>query len=83
LKALKAINPDILVEGEIGDIGTGSEIHEAAPDLSRGLTTPEEARQYVDSTGVDTLAPAVGNRDDGHSQNGNHSKINPESMENF
>ena len=58
---LKAINPDILVEGEIGDIGTGSEIHDVAPDLSRGLTTPEQAKQYVEATGVDILAPAVGN----------------------
>jgi len=59
--ALKAINPAILVEGEIGDIGTGSEIHESAPDLSKGLTTPEDARRYVEATGVDILAPAVGN----------------------
>lgn len=59
--ALKAINPDILVEGEIGEIGTGSEIHEKAPDLAKGLTTAEEARQYAASTGIDILAPAVGN----------------------
>ena len=58
---LKQINPGILIEGEIGDIGTGSEIHDAAPDLSKGLTTPEQAKQYVDATGVDILAPAVGN----------------------
>lgn len=62
VEALKAINPSILVEGEIGDIGTGSEIHTEAPDLSKTLTTPEEARQFVESTGVDILAPAVGNR---------------------
>jgi fructose-bisphosphate aldolase, class II len=61
VEALKAINPAIMVEGEIGDIGTGSEIHEKAPDLSRGLTSPEEAKQYVESTGIDILAPAVGN----------------------
>ena len=61
VEALKAINPAILVEGEIGEIGTGSEIHEKAPDVSRSLTTPEEAKQYVESTGVDILAPAVGN----------------------
>ena len=61
VEALKTINPTILIEGEIGDIGTGSEIHEQAPDLSKGLTTPEEARQFVESTGVDILAPAVGN----------------------
>src|SRR5215470_925503 len=61
VEALKTINPDILIEGEIGDIGTGSEIHDAAPDLSRGLTSPEEAKRYVESTRVDVLAPAVGN----------------------
>ncbi len=59
--ALKAINPAILVEGEIGNIGTGSEIHQFAPDLSKYLTTPAEAKQFVEFTGVDVLAPAVGN----------------------
>ncbi len=61
VEALKAINPAMLVEGEIGDIGTGSEIHESSPDLSKGLSTSEEAKQFVESTGVDILAPAVGN----------------------
>jgi len=61
VEALKSINPAILVEGEIGDIGTGSEIHESAPERSMVLSTPEEAKQYVESTGVDILAPAVGN----------------------
>ena len=61
VEELKAINPSMLVEGEIGDIGTGSEIHETSPDLSKGLSTPEEARQFVQGTGVDILAPAVGN----------------------
>jgi fructose-bisphosphate aldolase, class II len=59
--ALKSINPTILVEGEIGNIGTGSEIHESVPDYSKYLTTPEQAKQFVESTGVDILAPAVGN----------------------
>jgi len=61
VEALKTINPSMLVEGEIGDIGTGSEIHDQAPDLSKGLSTPEQAQQFVESTGVDVLAPAVGN----------------------
>jgi ketose-bisphosphate aldolase len=61
VEALKAINPSMLVEGEIGDIGSGSEIHETAPDLSKGFSTPEQAKQFVESTGVDILAPAVGN----------------------
>ena len=61
VEALKGLRPDIMVEGEIGDIGSGSEIHETAPDLKRGLTTPAEAKQFVQETCVDTLAPAVGN----------------------
>src|SRR5215467_12753765 len=61
VEALKAINPVILVEGELGDIGTGSQIQDKAPDLLKGLTNPEEAKQFVDSTGIDILAPAVGN----------------------
>jgi len=61
VETLKSINPDILVEGEIGNIGTGSEIHDSVPDSSKVLTTPEQAKQFVESTGVDILAPAVGN----------------------
>jgi len=60
LEAIKAIEPSILVEGEVGDIGTGSQIHEDTPDLNKGLTTVEEAKQFVEATGVDILAPAVG-----------------------
>jgi ketose-bisphosphate aldolase len=61
VQAMKAVHPEILVEGEIGDIGTGSEIHESAPDLQAGLSTPEQAKRFVEETCVDTLAPAVGN----------------------
>src|ERR1700679_3607205 len=50
-KALKSVNSTILVEGEIGNIGTRSEIHESLPDRSKDLSTPEEARQFVKSTG--------------------------------
>jgi fructose-bisphosphate aldolase, class II len=59
--ALKTINPAIMIEGEIGDIGTGSEIHEAAQSGPRDLTRPEDAKQFVRATGIDILAPAVGN----------------------
>src|ERR1700739_2389944 len=58
--ALKAIHPSMLVEGEIGDIGSGSEIHETMSPSSKRLTTPGEARQFVQETGIDVLAPAVG-----------------------
>jgi ketose-bisphosphate aldolase len=58
---LKVINPTILIEGEIGDIGIGSQVHDIAPDLSAGLTSAEDAKRFVDETGVDILAPAAGN----------------------
>jgi fructose-bisphosphate aldolase class II len=61
VEALKSINPEILVEGEIGDIGSGSEIHD---DMSRQvprLTTAAEARHFVEATRIDILAPSVGN----------------------
>jgi fructose-bisphosphate aldolase, class II len=61
VETLKAIRPEIIVEGEIGDIGSGSEIHDTARDLRKGLTSPAEARQFVEETRIDTLAPAVGN----------------------
>ncbi len=58
VKQLKAINPQILVEGEIGNIGSGSEIHATAPELI--LSTAEESARFVKETEVDVLAPAVG-----------------------
>jgi fructose-bisphosphate aldolase class II len=61
VEAIKAINPSILAEGEIGHIGSGSEIHESVSNEFRNLTTPEDARQFVDATAIDVLAPAVGN----------------------
>ena len=60
MEAIKAIDPSILVEGEVGYIGTSSEILERAPD-GLTLTTPQEAHDFVTETRVDILAPAVGN----------------------
>lgn len=61
----KSMNPDILVEGEIGYIGSSSKILDGIPDgvkIERNdLTHPEDAARYVKETGVDLLAPAVGN----------------------
>lgn len=61
VEALKSVNPSILIEGEIGDIGTGSEIHQEINTSDPILTTASEARQFVEATGIDILAPAVGN----------------------
>jgi fructose-bisphosphate aldolase class II len=60
VEAIRKISPSVLVEGEIGLIGSGSEIHEKVPEASKILTTPEDARRFVKATGVDVLAPAVG-----------------------
>jgi fructose-bisphosphate aldolase class II len=56
---VRAINPNAIVEGEIGYIGSSSEIVDKKPELI--LSTPEEAVRFVSETGVDVLAPAVGN----------------------
>ena len=53
-------NPDILVEGELGYIGTSSKILDAVPQ-GVTMTDPEDAKKFVVATGVDMLAPAVGN----------------------
>jgi len=61
----KAGNADILVEGELGYIGTSSklldEIPEGAAVTEDTITTVEEAKRFVAETGVDMLAPAIGN----------------------
>lgn len=65
VRAVKKINKDILVEGELGYIGSSSEILENVPEGAaikpEDLTTPEEAGSFVQETGVDLFAPAVGN----------------------
>jgi len=57
----KSIRPEILVEAEIGYIGSSSAIVEKLPEESLHLTDPEEARQFAEETGIDVVAPAVGN----------------------
>ncbi|HZS43033.1 MAG TPA: class II fructose-bisphosphate aldolase [Candidatus Paceibacterota bacterium] len=58
-------NPEILIEGELGYKGTASEILDEIPKgVELGaeyLTKPDEAERFVKETGVDLLAPAVGN----------------------
>ena len=61
IEAIKSINPAILVEGEIGWIGSSSAVMDKVPKGVGVLTTPEEAKHFVDATKVDVLAPAVGN----------------------
>jgi len=62
---VKSKNPNILVEAEIGFIGKSSKILSEIPAgvkiSEEFLTKPEEAKRFVEATGVDMLAPAVGN----------------------
>ena len=60
VEAIRAINPNIVIEGEIGYIGTSSEIIDKKPE-NLALSTPEEAMRFARETGVDVIAPAVGN----------------------
>ncbi len=57
----KSVNPNILVEAEIGFIGKSSKLLDSVPDGVGRLTSVEEAVDFVNQTGVDMLAPAVGN----------------------
>jgi len=51
----------VLVEAEIGRIGTSSKLLDAPPeDMDSFLTTADEAARFVRETGIDLLAPAVG-----------------------
>jgi fructose-bisphosphate aldolase class II len=58
--AIRSIRGEILVEGEIGYLGSSSQIIESIPEESLKFTTPEEASEFVRETGVDVLSPAVG-----------------------
>lgn len=59
----KATGRDILVEAELGFIGQSSKILDEIPEgvSDESMTTPEDAKAFVEATGVDMLAPSVGN----------------------
>lgn len=58
----KSKNPDIIVEGELGYVRGESKIQKEIIEIKpEDLTKPEEAAQFAKETGVDMLAPAVGN----------------------
>ncbi|MFZ2522663.1 MAG: class II fructose-bisphosphate aldolase [Minisyncoccia bacterium] len=61
----KKTGREVLVEGELGFIGQSSKILDEVPEGvildEKSLTDPEKAKEFVVETGVDMLAPAVGN----------------------
>ncbi|HEY4513046.1 MAG TPA: class II fructose-bisphosphate aldolase [Candidatus Paceibacterota bacterium] len=58
---IKSTGRDILVEGELGFIGSGSIIRDSIPEGAGIKTKPEEAKKFVEETGIDMFAPSVGN----------------------
>ena len=61
----RASGRDVLVEGELGFIGTSSKLLDEIPAGAivgdANMTKPADALSFVQATGVDMLAPAVGN----------------------
>lgn len=57
-------NPDILVEAELGYIGTSSKVLDALPEgaalAESELTSVEEAERFTEETGIDLFSPAIG-----------------------
>jgi fructose-bisphosphate aldolase, class II len=62
-KISKQEEREILVEAELGFIGSSSKILDKIPDgvSEETMTKPEDARDFVKETGIDLLAPSVGN----------------------
>jgi len=54
---------DLIIEGELGYIGTSSKQLDQLPEGVTGanITTVEDAKKFVEATRVDCFAPAVGN----------------------
>lgn len=60
-----AYGQKILIEGELGFIGKSSKILDEIPvgavTSKEAMTTPEDAKTFINETGIDLLAPAIGN----------------------
>ncbi len=57
------MNPECLVEAEFGFIGAGSDIKDALPEgvSEATMTKAADAQNFITQTGIDVLAPSVGN----------------------
>ena len=77
----KRTTREVIVEGELGFIGTSSKVLDAIPDgvdlSEKALTDSMKAKEFVEATGVNMLAPAVGNFH-GMLRNGVNPKLNIE-----
>jgi len=63
VKYARAAGRDVVIEGELGYIGTSSKQLDELPEgvTEANITTAEDAKKLIEATGADCLAPAVGN----------------------
>ena len=56
-------NREILIEAELGFIGQSSKLLDAIPEgvSEATMTKPEDAKYFVEQTGINLIAPSVGN----------------------
>lgn len=77
----RASGREVLVEGELGFIGAGSKLLDSLPDgaavTDETMTSVADAVRFVQETGVDMLAPAVGNVH-GMLKGGHNPRLNPQ-----
>ncbi len=58
----KSTGKKIIVEGELGYLRGASSIHEEKLEIKpEDLTSPEQAKDFLEKTGVDSLAVVIGN----------------------
>jgi len=60
-KVSRETRRDIIVEVELGYIGEGSKIRDEIPEGVAVITKASDAEDFIEKTGADMLAPAVGN----------------------
>ncbi len=57
----RSVDPDMMVEGEVGYLKGDSQLQKKVEISSADYTTPEQAKDFVARTGVDRLAIVFGN----------------------
>ena len=60
---VKSLNEEIIVEGELGYLRGSSSLHEEEllEIEEKDLTDPSQAKEFVEKTGIDSLAMVIGN----------------------
>jgi len=79
VKYARASGRDVVMEGELGYIGTSSMQLDSLPEgvTEANITTVEDAKKFVEETGIDCFAPAVGNVH-GMLKNAKEPKLHPD-----